>query len=258
MAKTSKMVANRLTVSRTVHSSVKANGEDVAEALTAVLFPDGPPSRLTMAKVLTAVGEVLVRADHGVAAADLAHVVELSDDDGVRRRRDEVAEALRAQLVGIREAIGRLYGEAALTAYALAEIPPENAQQLLGRAAATTKLLRTRPLVETPRYTGLVVQPKVLADELTAGQAALQAALDATKTEEREAQLTLEAKNRAAETWQTAYPGVSSTLYGLYLLAGRKDLAERVSPTARRRAGLPEADDTADAGTTPKPPEPAT
>lgn len=31
--------------------------------------------------------------------------------------------------------------------------------------------------------------------------------------------------------------------YGLHLLAGRKDLADRIKPTARRRSGLSEADD---------------
>jgi hypothetical protein len=100
--------------------------------------------------------------------------------------------------------------------------------------------LRTRALTEKALQPGVTVQPKLLADDLAAGAAALQTALDATKREEREAQLTLEAKNRAAEAWQQTYQGVGSALYGLYLLAGRKDLAERVMPTARRRSGLPE------------------
>ena len=39
---------------------------------------------------------------------------------------------------------------------------------------------------------------------------------------------------------------MTSAFYGLYLLAGRPDLAERIEPTARRRAGLPEPEDTGD------------
>jgi hypothetical protein len=243
MAKTSKMVANRLSVSRTVHSSVATHGDDLAETLTAVLFPDGPPAKLTMARVLTAVGGVLTRADKAVAAADLAHVTELSDDDEYRRQRDEAATTVREQLASIRDLLGGTFGKETLSAYALGEALPDNPQQLLGRAAATAKLLRTRPLTEKPRYAGVTVQPKLLADDLLAAQASLQAALDATKREEREAQLTLEGKNRAAESWQQVYPAVSNALYGLYLLAGRKDLAERITPTARRRAGLPEEGD---------------
>ena len=53
----------------------------------------------------------------------------------------------------------------------------------------------------------------------------------------------LERKTRAAEAWQRTYQGVTSAFYGLYLLAGRKDLAERIEPTARRRAGIPEDGD---------------
>lgn len=253
MAKTSKMVANRLTVSRTVHSSVATHGDDIAAALTAVLFPAGVPAKLTVAKVLTAVGEVLARADKAVVAADLAHVTELADDDEVRRQRDDATATLHEQLGSIRDTLGGLFGDAVLSAYALDATLPDSAQQLLGRALATAELLRSRPLTETPRYSGVTVQPKLLADDLAAAHATLQTALDATKREEREAQLTLEGKNRATEAWQAAYPGVSNSLYGLYLLAGRKDLAERISPTARRRAGLPDEGDGPGGETPPAP-----
>ncbi len=56
------------------------------------------------------------------------------------------------------------------------------------------------------------------------------------------------------KTWRLSLyrspKGVTSAFYGLYLLADRRDLAERIEPTARRRAGLPEPEDT------PKPPAP--
>jgi len=38
-------------------------------------------------------------------------------------------------------------------------------------------------------------------------------------------------------------PEQPDTLTGLFALAGRADLADRVRPTARRRAGLTEAED---------------
>ena len=63
------------------------------------------------------------------------------------------------------------------------------------------------------------------------------------QTESREAQLSQERKAQAAAAWQNSYQGVTYAFYGLYLLAGRKDLADRIEPTARRRAGLPEVED---------------
>lgn len=243
MAKTSKMTANRLTVSRTVHSSVATHGSELAEVLTQVLFPDGPPAKWTMEKVLAAVGAVLVRADKAVGATELAHAAELSDDDEVRRARDEAVATLRGRLISLRELLSGLFGAAILSSYALDAAVPETAQQLLGFAAAAAELLHTRALVEEPRHPSVVIQPQLMADELMAEHKTLQAALDATKREEREAQLTMEDKNRAAESWQAAYQAVSSTFYGLCLLAGRKDLADRITPTARRRAGLPDEGD---------------
>ena len=258
MAKTSKMTANRLTVSRTLHSSVATHGDEIAEALTLALFPKGAPAKLTVAGVLGAIGGLLERVDGKVAAADLAHVAELSDDDAVRVARDGSEQALRQKLLRQRDLILGTYGPAVAHAYGLDETMPVTPQQLLLLASKVEKLLRTRALTEKALQQGVTVQPKLLADDLAASAAALQTALDATKREEREAQLTLEAKNRAAEAWQQTYQGVGSALYGLYLLAGRKDLAERVMPTARRRSGLLEDADGDQPGPTPPvPPAPA-
>lgn len=251
MTKASKMTANRLTVSRTVHSSVQTHGSEVAEALTRALFPDGLPAKLTSARLLAAIGAVLERADAEVAATDLAHTTELADDEETRRRRDEAIVAVRERLIGLRELLSGLFGTSLLGAYALDEAVPDTAQLLLARAAATAKLLQSRPLRDKPRRPGIAIEPKQLAADLLAAHAELLAALEASKREEREAQLTLEAKTRAAQSWQEAYHATSSAFYGLYLLAGRKDLAERINPTYRRRAGLPED------GGDPSTPEPA-
>lgn len=253
MAKTSKMTANRLTVSRTVHSSVATHGEEIGDALAAALFPKGPPAKLTVAQVVTAIGDVLARADSAVAAADLAHSAELSDDEPVRVERQAAEANLREKLLRKREFMSGAHGVAVTRAYGLDGALPESAQQLLLLSANVETLLRTRPLTEKPVQAGVTIQPKLLADDLQVASQALQTALAAIKREEREAQLTLEGKNRAGEAWQSAYQAVSSTLSGLYLLAGRKDLAERVTPTARRRAGLPEEGDVPQPTPTPPP-----
>ena len=124
MAKTSKMTANRLTVSRTLHSSVATHGDEIAEALTLALFPKGAPAKLTVAGVLGAIGGLLERVDGKVAAADLAHVAELSDDDAVRVARDGSEQALRQKLLRQRDLILGTYGPAVAQAYGLDETMP--------------------------------------------------------------------------------------------------------------------------------------
>ena len=54
--------------------------------------------------------------------------------------------------------------------------------------------------------------------------------------------------------WAVVYPGIADSAAALFTLAGRPELAERVRPTARRRSGVPEEEDTE--STTPAPPEP--
>ena len=103
------------------------------------------------------------------------------------------------------------------------------------------------------------MKASALADELASRIESLAAALSDVQRESREAQLTLERKSQASASWENTYQGVTYAFYGLYLLAGRKDLADRIEPTARRRAGLPEDGDQPQpaSGDVPSPSDPA-
>jgi hypothetical protein len=240
----SKMAANRLAVSATVTSSATVHGGELAEALHTALFPDGPQKPDLTLKFLGALGGFLDRAAAEVEAADLAHASELLDDEEPRQRRDAALPELTAVLLGQRGTLDTLYGPQTTRVYGLTEALPAQAPQLLQRARSVAKQLRDNPITAKPLRKGLTIKASELADELEESIAKLSAALTDVQRETREAQLTLERKNQAAGNWQAAYQGVTYTFYGLYLLAGRKDLAERIEPTARRRAGLPEPEDT--------------
>jgi hypothetical protein len=71
------------------------------------------------------------------------------------------------------------------------------------------------------------------------------------RREEREAQLTREARNAALVRWNGSYQGLADVVTGLFELAGKPALAERVRPTARRRAGLTEDADMEGSGGAP-------
>jgi hypothetical protein len=87
------------------------------------------------------------------------------------------------------------------------------------------------------------VDPIAMADSLATHAEALRTTLGDVKREEREAQLTLQRRNAATTAWNATYQRVADTRTGLFELAGRTELADRVRPTARRRAGLTEAED---------------
>jgi hypothetical protein len=94
----------------------------------------------------------------------------------------------------------------------------------------------------------------VMADDLTEQLGALSAALADVEREKREAQLTLEAKNKVLAEWTGLYPGIAGATTSLYEMTGRQDLADVVRPTARRRAGLTEEQDEGSEGAPTAPP----
>lgn len=247
-AKASRMVSDRVSITNTVVAAIDIHGPEVAPTLEKILFPGGVPQDLTIAKVLVAFGAHLrARADQ-LVTADRTHMVELSDDDGYRAKRDECTAETRDFLGTLRSGLGRNYGQAVAGAYGLGAPIPEDPHTVLVLADNVENQLRNRPLTEPPKNKSLKIDPIAAADDLKASASALKTALGDVEREKREAQLTQTAKNEAMTAWGTSYSGVADAAAAFFLLAGRPALAERVRPTARRRAGLPEPEDTVEAG----------
>ena len=100
------------------------------------------------------------------------------------------------------------------------------------------------------------LDPILAAEDLEAHAAALQQLLNDVEREKREAQMTLSAKDVQIARWPVVYSGAADATAALFVLGGRPELAEKVRPTARRRAGTPEADDTSASIATDTPPAP--
>lgn len=243
----SKMAANRLAVTATVTSSAAVHGGEVADTLHALLFPEGPQRSELTHKFLRALGGALDRAALEVQEADLEHAAELLDDEEPRLRRDGAHAQLATVMLEHRRLLDSLYGEKLSGFYGLAAALPVQSAALMQRARAVVKQLRTQGISAQPLRPGLAVKATDLISELEHGTAALEAALSDVKREEREGQLTQQRKTAATTTWQNTYQGVTYAFYGLYLLAGRPDLAERIEPTIRRRSGIPDANDAGNA-----------
>ncbi|APR83467.1 Hypothetical protein A7982_08816 [Minicystis rosea] len=252
-----KLVSGRVAISRTVLSSVDVHGADVAEVLAGILFPQGAPPALTVPGLLTALHDALESATGAMTEADVAHARELSDDEAPRLARENGIAALRAQMIGLRATFTTVYGAGILGAYGLVGETPEDPESILQRAASTAQLLKSRPITETPRQPGITIDAPALGDALLARAVELRGALGDIRREEREAQMTLARRDEAVAIWNKRYQGVADIITGIYELVGRADLADRVRPTARRRAGLTEDADTTPAPNPPAPAQPA-
>lgn len=244
----SKKVADRIAIIAAVKSSLSVHGLEVGKPLEIVLFPDGPPANLTVAGFIQAMHDALSRIQEQLSIADINHAAELADDVAPRNARDEQLGLLREELIGLRSSLTATFSAALATAYGFPSTIPEDTDELLQVATHVEGLLRSRPLTEKARQKGITMDLIAVADGIKETSTALRAALKDVERERREAQLTLAEKNDALVRWSVVYPNIADATAALYGLAGRPDLAERVRPTARRRAGLLEDGDAGDQG----------
>lgn len=249
----SRMVADRVAITNTVVSAIKIHGPEIAAVVEKALFPSGPPNNLKVSDVLTALGAHLERTTSALVEADRAHTGELADDEGHRSSRDERAVDLKDLLGTLRANLSRSYGPMVAGAYGLGAALPDDASALILLAGHVENFLRSRALTEQPKNKSFKVDPLLAADDIHDAAEALRTALGNVEREKREAQLTQGAKNEAMTAWSTAYPAVADGAAAFFSLGARSDLAQRVRPTARRRAGLPDDEPAAPAA----PPAPA-
>ena len=244
MAEVSKVVSDRVAITRTLTWAIEVHGAEVAQTLEAALFPGGAPANCDVRVFLAALRGHAQRAADEIASKDQAHAMEMADDAAPRQAREAARTALREGIIGIRGSLEGVYGSAILSAYGLTGETPTEADELVHTASTAEELLRTRALTEKPLRVGISVDTKAIADDLKERIDHLRAALGDVRREEREAQVTREARNAALIAWNTSYQGVADTVTGLFELSGQSALADRVRPTARRRAGLTEEADT--------------
>lgn len=184
-------------------------------------------------------------------AAVAEHEKELSDDDPHRRKRDGATSALTTLTVNIRGSIDNIYGESGIKLFGLSGRTLTDPKPLLEHARKLLGRLKDKDLAwPEPVHEGVTVNPAVWVSKLEPLIAELDEALTKVAIEEREAQVTGTAKNKAlAELDEVLVPAGDLTATGL-LLAGQVELAERIWPTVRRPRGS-----AADAGGAPAKPK---
>lgn len=250
MADVSKAVSDRLAIARTLTSAIDVHGAEVIVGLEAALFPDGAPQNVNLQVFFAALRAYVQRSTDDLSGKDQAHAVEMADDAGPREARDTAKAAVREGIIGTRATLEGVYGSTILAAYGLVGSTPDDADELMQMASTTETLLRERTIVEKPLRVGVSVNAMVIADDLKDRIQALRNALGAVRREEREAQVTRQARNEALEGWDKCYRSTADVVTGLFEMANKSEWADRVRPTARRRAGSPEPADSETSGET--------
>ncbi len=244
MAKITKMVASKRSITRTIASSVLANHEALGARLEEVLFGGQPPVPLTMADVAKAIG-LKLEADYDVLEDhDREVATEVAQDSVKRNRRDAIATRLRQRLISLRGTVDADFGAAAVAHLGMSGNTPEVPDQLVTHGQNVLKRLKDDfddfpallPELGRPDFT-------VRADAIAKDVADLQATMAALDQDLRETQGAQTLRNRSVEQWNKNYSPVASIIEGMYRLAQMPEHAERVRPTNRRRAGVPEPED---------------
>lgn len=246
----SKQVTDREKSATAVVAVAETQATAVAEALIPVLTPHLAPGESIpdIALFMTLGARALDAAKARMVASDIAHDAELADDAPVRRARDEAQAALNDKLVELREVITGLYGAAA-AARVFAGPTPEDPVVLSRFAGEVAAALATTAL-PAPRIAGAQIDTAATAAEILALKAALDTSLKDVAREVREAQVTLDAKNRGMADYDVAFAGWATAFSGLLRAAGKPELAAKVRPSSRRPGQTAE-----DAGETPAEPK---
>ncbi len=239
VTKKSKQVDNRLQSSAHVITAATTHRTEMAEALSArAIQVQGANTLVTKEVILTVfdfLTDTLGQSAQSMDEAELRLVAEKADDVGLREDRDSKTASLLAACVRVRSMVIDALGPTALKTYGLTGDTPRIPTQLASHARTVVKLLQEAPFTVT--VDGVSFDSAAMASTLQAKAAAVEKTLTDMQREEQELSNELGKRDAAIDAWTERHQGVAYTLVGLFRLAGRKDLSERVRPSARMLAG---------------------
>ena len=243
MAAISKMTANRRMITRTLTSSVETQCAELSVRLHILFFQGIPPDPFTLDSILSA-AITLLQDDYDRLAETDQHVATKKGMEKQKRAlRDKTAARVRQRLYSTRSLLEGYFPPDAIEATGLSGRTPEAVDALITHARNVQKQLG-EGIYNYETLLGLE-RPNVhqMATRLGQDVDQLEAAVDELDFSVRETQQAQLAHNQAGDTWASHYAPVARLLESLYRLADMDPHADRLRPTARRRAGLPESID---------------
>lgn len=237
VAKRTRQVENRIKNARSVIQSARSHGPAVAQSLTNRAAPlmAGEMNKDSVQQMFSLLASLLEAATTELDQAEEACVSEKADDVPIREQRDELAAALIGRMTRLRSVIVDRLGDGGLRTYGLTGATPRIPSEIASHANNVAQLFTNAPVNFSTD--GLSFDSTQLVPSLKAQAATLNETLAMLEREERELQDAIGRRDRVILSWTDSYQGVANTLTGLFRLAGRADLAEKVRPTARKASG---------------------
>ncbi len=239
MTKKSKQVENRIASSEHVITAAKTHRDQIADILAMhAVKAQGSNTVVTKTVWLSVVDFLVDDLKHSVTVMDTAEmrvVNERADDVGLRDDRDTAATNLIAAAVRVRSMVLDALGDKGLATYGLSGETPRVTRDLVSHVQTVASLMQEHPFNVT--VDGVTFDSAAMATTLKTKANAVETALDNMQREEQELVNELGNRHTAIDEWVNVHQGVADTLTGLFRLAGRKDLSDRVRPTSRTLTG---------------------
>lgn len=239
MTKKSVQVENRIQSSEHVMIAAKTHRDQIAEALAKrAIKVQGVGTLITKEIIGSFIDFVVDDLKHAVSTMDDAEmrvVAERADDVGLRDVRDSAVSNLLNATVRVRSMVLDALGQKGIETYGLSGQTPRLPRDLMNHAQTVASLMQEHPFHVT--VDGVTFDSAAMATTLTAKADAVEKTIEDMQREEQELVNELGRRHTAINEWTDVHQGVADTFTGLFRLAGRKDLSERVRPTSRTLAG---------------------
>ena len=239
MSKKSKQVENRIQSSEYVITAAKTHRDQIAEVLaTRAAQVQGPTTLITKEIAGALLDFVIDDLKHSITTMDDAEmrvVAERADDVGLREARDTAVSSLLSATVRVRSMVLDALGNNGIETYGLTGETPRLPRDIMNHANTVAKLMQEHPFNVTVE--GVTFDSAAMASTLTNKAAAVEKAIADMQREEQELVNELGKRHAAISEWTDVHQGAADALTGLFRLAGRKDLSERVRPSSRTLSG---------------------
>ncbi|MBK8258535.1 MAG: hypothetical protein IPK82_38480 [Polyangiaceae bacterium] len=239
-----KEVTDREAAAEAVAAAAETHAPQIAEAFAAKFKAFAPKKQ-----PLPDIGALLhiVAAALRAQAADLqqksaAHDAELADDAAPRQARDNATAELTQTLVAIRATTETVYGRAGLQALGIDGRTPTDSKAIQEHARNFLARIKDPKLKLPKPQEGVVIDKAVWIAKVEKTLPVLTQARKDVAREEREAEATINAKNKAMESFDDLFGVVATFTSSMLDLIGEEDLASRIKPSVRRRGVTAETD----------------
>lgn len=235
----SKQVTDRQKSADAVVAIGLAQADDIGAALAPLLaplleqaesLPDIPLVIRLLARLLDKSKQLMIQADH-------THTMELGDDPAVRDARDAAAEKLIDALVNLRYALSGVYGQE-IASQVMKNATPRDPVVLMRHTDEVMESLSAAAL-PAPKFAGTSLDKQNVIATLTQKKSDLGSRLEAVTQEVKEAQISLDAKNKAIAIYDERFAPIAGLFERALQLSGKPELAQKVKPSIRK-AGVVE------------------